>query len=155
VFAFDYTSISVTGGTVTLSGAQLNRIAYKFVGTLTSNCIIVVPPTVQQYWINNATTGAFTFNVKTSAGAPTQVNQGAKGIYYCDGSSIILGSDPTTLTTPIVVSDGGTGATTASAARLNLGITTFADPIVTATTAANVWTVLGAAPSGTVNGGTF
>jgi hypothetical protein len=56
---------------------------------------------------------------------------------------------------PVTVAQGGTGATTASAARLNLGITTFADPIVTATTAANVWTVLGAAPSGTVDGGAF
>lgn len=155
VFAFDYTSIAVTGGTVTLSGAQLNRIAYKFVGTLTSNCIIVVPPTVQQYWINNATTGAFTLNVKTSAGTPTLVNQGAKGIYYCDGSSVILAADPTSFTLPVTIADGGTGATTASAARLNLGITSFADPIVTATTAANVWTVLGAAPSGTVDGGAF
>lgn len=148
VFAFDYTSISVTGGTVTLSGAQLNRIAYKFVGTLTSNCIIVVPATVQQYWINNATSGAFTLNVKTSAGTPTPVNQGAKGIYYCDGSSIILASDPTAFTLPVTVADGGTGATTASAARLNLGITTFADPIVTATTGASVRTTIGAAAAG-------
>jgi hypothetical protein len=148
VFAFDYTSISVTGGTVTLSGAQLNRIAYKFVGTLTSNCIIVVPATVQQYWINNGTSGAFTLNVKTSAGTPTQVNQGAKGIYYCDGSSIILASDPTAFTLPVTVADGGTGATTASAARLNLGITLFADPIVTATTGASVRTTIGAAAAG-------
>ncbi len=148
VFAFDYTSISVTGGTVTLSGSQLNRITYKFVGALTSNCTIVVPSTVQQYWINNATTGSFLLFVKTSSGTPTQVNQGAKGIYYCDGTNIVLASDPTTLTTPIVVSDGGTGSTTASGARLNLGITTFADAIVTATTGASVRTTIGAAASG-------
>ena len=155
VFAFDYTSISVTGGTVTLSGSQLNRIAYNFVGTLTSNCTIIVPATVQQYWITNDTTGAFSFYVGTSGGTPKQINQGAKGIYYCDGSNIILASDPTSLTLPVTVSDGGTGATTASAARLSLGITSFADPIVTATVASAVWTVLGVAPSGTVNGGTF
>ena len=148
VFAFDYTSISVTGGTVTLSGSQLNRIAYKFLGTLTSDCTILVPSTVQQYWINNATTGSFTLSVKTATGTPTQVNQGAKGIYYCDGTDIILGSDPTTLTTPIVVSDGGTGATTASGARLSLGVTTFADPIVTATDGATVLTTIGATTVG-------
>jgi hypothetical protein len=151
VFAFDYTSVSVTGGTVTLSGSQLNRIAYKFVGTLTSNCTIVVPSTIQQYWVNNATTGAFTLFVKTSAGSPAQVNQGAKGIYYCDGTNMVLASDPTTLTTPIVISDGGTGATTASGARLNIGISSFADAIVTATTGASVRTTIGAAASG-VNG---
>lgn len=148
VFAFDYTVIAVTGGTVTLSGSQLNRIAYKFTGALTSDCTIVVPSTIQQYWINNATSGAFNLFVKTSGGTPTQINQGAKGIYYCDGTNMVLASDPTTLTTPIVVSDGGTGSTTASGARLNLGITTFADPIVTATTGASVRTTIGAAASG-------
>lgn len=148
VFAFDYTSISVTGGTYTLAGSELNRIAYKFVGTLTSDLYVVVPSTVQQYWINNATSGAFRLFIETSGGTPTQVNQGAKGIYYCDGTNMVLASDPTTLTTPIVINQGGTGAITASGARLNLGITSFADAIVTATTGASVRTTIGAAASG-------
>jgi len=148
VFAFDYTSISVTGGTYTLSGSELNRIAYKFVGALTSDVYVVVPSTVQQYWITNATTGAFNFYVQTFGGTPVQVNQNAKNIYYCDGSGIILASDPTSFALPVTVGDGGTGATTASAARLNLGITAFADGIVTATTGAGVRTIIGAAASG-------
>lgn len=151
VFAFDYTSITVTGGNYSLAGSELNRIAYKFVGTLTSDVYIIVPSTIQQYWINNQTTGAFNFFIKTLTGPATQINQGAKGIYYCDGLNMVLGSDPTTLTTPIVVSDGGTGAVTASGARLNLGITAFADPIVTATSGATVRTVIGAASSGVNN----
>lgn len=151
VFAFDFTSITVTGGNYTLAGSELNRIAYKFVGTLTSDVYITVPSTIQQYWINNATTGAFRFFIGTATGAPVQINQGAKGIYYCDGVNMILGSDPTTLTSPIVVADGGTGATTASGARLNLGITAFADPIVTATNGASVRTTIGAAASGSNN----
>jgi len=155
VFAFDFTSISVTGGTTTLAGSELNRIAYRFVGTLTSNATIVVPPTVQQYWVTNATSGSFTLSLSTPGGTPVIVSQGAKGIYYSDGSAIILASDPTTLSTPVIISQGGTGAITASAARLNLGVTAFADPIVTATNAVDVWTALGAAPGGTVNGGAF
>lgn len=148
VFAFDYTSISVTGGNYTLSGSELNRIAYKFVGTLTSDLYIIIPATVQQYWITNATTGAFNFYVRTAGGTPTQVNQGAKGIYYCDGTDVILASDPTVFSLPVNVSQGGTGATSASAARLNLGITAFADPIVTATSGASVRSTIGAAASG-------
>jgi hypothetical protein len=148
VFAFDYTSISVTGGDYTLAGSELNRIAYKFVGTLTSDLYVIIPATVQQYWITNDTTGAFNFFVKVAGGTPTQVQQGAKGIYYCDGANVILASDPTSLTTPISVAQGGTGATTASAARLNLGITLFADPIVTATSGASVRSTIGAAASG-------
>lgn len=148
VFAFDYTSISVTGGTYTLPPSELNRIAYKFTGTLSSDLYVVVPSTIQQYWVNNATSGAFQLFIQTSGGTPTQVNQGAKGIYYCDGVDIVLASDPTTLTTPIVVSQGGTGATTQSGARLGIGISTFADPIVTASDAATVRTTISAAASG-------
>ena len=147
-FAFDYTSISVTGGNYTLAGSELNRIAYKFVGALTSDVYIIIPATVQQYWITNATTGSFNFYVKISGGVATQVTQGAKGIYYCNGSTVILASDPTTLSLPVTVAQGGTGATTASGARLNLGISTFADPIVTATTGASVRTTISAAASG-------
>ena len=148
IFAFDYTSISVTGGNYTLAGSELNRIAYKFVGALTSDVYIIIPATVQQYWITNATTGSFNFYVKISGGAATQVAQNAKGIYYCNGSIVVLASDPTSLSLPVTVAQGGTGSITASGARLNLGISTFADPIVTATTGASVRTTISAAASG-------
>ena len=150
VFAFDYTSISVTGGTYTLSGSELNRIAYKFVGVLTSNQLIVVPSTIQQYWVNNATTGSYTLGLKTSGGATTTVGQNARGIYYCDGSDVIL-ADTASIALPISIAQGGTGGTTPSSARLSLGITAFADAIVTATTAASVRTTIVAAQSGANN----
>lgn len=147
VFAFDYTSISVSGGTYTLSGSELNRIAYKFVGALASNQTIVIPSTIQQYWINNDTTGPYTLEIQTSGGTPTQVNQGARGIYYCDGNDVIL-ADTASISLPITISQGGTSATTASGGRLNLGITSFADAIVTATTGASVRSTISAAKSG-------
>jgi hypothetical protein len=148
VFAFDYTVIAVSGGTYTLSGSELNRIAYKFTGALTADVTIVVPATVQQYWINNATTGSFTLYIKTASGPTTTIGAGGKGIYYCDGVSLILASDPLSIATPIPVADGGTGATSASDARLALGISAFADAIVTATTGSSVRSTIGAAASG-------
>ena len=149
IFAFDFIAIPITGGTLTLSSSQLNRIAYKFTGTLTSNATIVVPTTVQQYWIHNATTGSFTLSVKAGpTGTPITVNQNYKGIYYCDSTNIVLASDPVTIGIPVDIPSGGTGATTAGAARLNLGITTFADAIVTATTASSVRSTLGASAIG-------
>ena len=147
VFAFDYTSISVTGGAYTLSGSELNRIAYKFVGVLTSNQTIVVPATIQQYWVNNATTGSFTLGLKTAGGTPTTVGQATRGIFYCDGADIIL-ADTASIALPLSISQGGTGGVTASAARLSLGITAFADAIVTATAAGSVRTTIVAAQSG-------
>lgn len=148
VFAFDYTVITVTGGTKTLTGSELNRIAYNFQGTLVADQYIIVPSTVQQYWITNGTSGPFNLFFQTATGSPVQVNQGARGIYYCDGATLVLASDPLSITTPLVISEGGTGSTTASGARLSLGITAFADPIVTANNASSVRTIISAAASG-------
>ena len=110
VFAFDYTSISVTGGTYTLTGSELNRIAYKFVGTLSADQYVVVPATVQQYWVDNATTGAYNFYLQTSGGTPVAVAQGARGIYYCNGTNVV-DADTATISLPVGVADGGTGIT--------------------------------------------
>jgi hypothetical protein len=112
VFAFDYTSIDLTAETspYTLSGAELNRIAYKFIGTLTANMEIVVPPTVQQYWVDNQTTGAYTLTVKTASGSGSSVTQGGRGIYYCDGSAVVNASTAG-LSAPLLASEGGTGQT--------------------------------------------
>ncbi len=157
VFAFDYTSINLTGeaSPYTLSSAELNRIAYKFVGTLTANMVIIVPPTVQQYWVDNSTTGAFTLGVKTAAQpSPVNVVQGARGIFYCDGSEVVNAATAG-IATPIGIGDGGTGATTAGAALVNFGGTSLGISLFTAASTGAVWTALGAAPTGTVDGGTF
>lgn len=111
VFAFDYTSISVTGGTYTLAGSELNRIAYKFVGALSSDQYVVVPSTVQQYWVDNATSGPYSFFLQTNGGTPVSVTQGARGIYYCDGTNVV-DADTSTISLPISAADGGTGITT-------------------------------------------
>jgi hypothetical protein len=132
----------------------LNRIVYKFTGALTGNRIVVVPSTVQQYWIDNATTGAYTLTVKTSAGTGVAITQGSRGIYYCDGSDVVT-ADTTTLSFPISVAQGGTGATTAGAALINLGGTAVGTAIFTAANPAAAWSALGVAPAGVVDGGTF
>ena len=155
VFAFDYTVVNVPGtGNYTLSGTELNRIAYKFTGALTGNRVIIVPATVQQYWINNQTTGAYTLTVKTASASGVVVNQGSRGIYYCDGTNVV-NAQTGGLAVPISVGDGGTGATTASAARTNLGSTSTGDALFTAASQAAAWAALGVAPAGVVDGGVF
>ena len=152
-FAFDYTVIDVSGtGNYVLSGSELNRIAYKFVGTLTGNRNIIVPSTVQQYWVNDETTGAYTFTVKTAAGTGINFTSGQRAIVYCDGTNVVH-ADSSSLSLPVGISDGGTGATTASAARINLGATAVGDAIFTAASTAAAWSTLGNIP--TVDGGTY
>jgi len=158
VFAFDYTSINVGGlsGDYTLTGAELNRIAYQFTGTLTGNIEIVVPKTTQQYWVyNNTTGGTYTLRVKTNTQSPgINVARGARAILYCDGNNVV-DAETGGIAVPVSVSDGGTGATSAGSALINLGGTAVGTAIFTAPTAATVWSTLGPAQSGTVNGGTF
>lgn len=87
---FDFIQIDVSGtGDYTLSGAQLNRIAYRLTGLLTGNRNIIVPASVQQYWVDNSTTGAFSLTVKTAAGTGEAVIQGTRNILYCDGTDVV------------------------------------------------------------------
>lgn len=152
-FAFDYTTVIVNGaGDYTLSGSELNRIAYNFTGVLTGDRVIIVPPTVQQYWITNATTGAYTFTVKTAAGSGISLNAGQRAIFYCDGTNIV-DADTSTVSLPITVGQGGTGAITSSAALVNLGGSSVGISLFTATDQNGAWSALGNAPI--ITGGTF
>jgi hypothetical protein len=155
IFAFDYTVINVPGtGNYALTGTELNRVSYRFTGVLTGNRNIIVPATVQQYWVDNQTTGAYTFTVKTSAGTGVALASGERAIMYSDGTNV-LRADTFGVSYPIAVSQGGTGATTAGAALINLGGTSVGIAVFTAVDQAAAWAALGLAPSGVVNGGTF
>jgi hypothetical protein len=152
VFAFDYTSINVAGsGNYVLSGSELNRIAYNFTGALTGNRTIIVPQTVQQYWVANNTTGPYTLTVKTSIATGYTVNQGSRAILYSDGTNVVA-ADTGGVAVPIAVSDGGTGATTAGNALINLGGTATGIALFTAVSQAAAQASIGLDP---IQGGTY
>lgn len=154
-FAFDYTVIAVAGsGNYALTGTELNRVAYRFTGLLTGNRVIIVPATVQQYWVDNQTTGSYTFTVKTPSGAGVALSSGERAIMYSDGTDV-LRADTFGVSYPIAVSQGGTGATSAGAALINLGGTSVGTGLFTAANQDAAWAVLGALPAGAVNGGVF
>jgi len=149
-FAFDYVSIDLSSPVTspyTLSGANLNRIAYSLGGTLTTNMEVLIPATIQQYWISNDTSGAFTLTVKVAGQTGVVIPQGSRGIYYCNGTDII-DADTASFAFPLTVAQGGTGATTESGARINLGGTSVGIGVFTAVTAADGRVALIAAKSG-------
>jgi hypothetical protein len=148
-FSFDYVSISLTGepSPYTLAGTNLNRIAYQFSGVLTANMQIIVPNTIQQYWIRNTTTGSYTLTVKTSGGTGVVVVQNGASILYCDGTNVVQ-AETANLSVPVAISQGGTGATSAGSALVNLGGTSLGIGLFTATNAATARASIGAASSG-------
>ena len=147
VFAFDYTSINLAGetGDYTLAGAELNRIAYSFVGEIVGDVAVILPPTTQQYWVSNDTTGgSYTLTIGTDGQVvPVDVPRDSRGIYYCDGTNVVK-ADTASIALPIAISDGGTGASTAGGALINLGGTTVGIDVFTASTQANARTAIGA-----------
>ena len=154
VFAFDYTSINLGGlsGNYTLAGAELNRIAYQFTGAITGNIEVIVPSTVQQYWVyNNTSGGSYTLRVRTSAQTPgVLVTRGSRAILYSDGSEVV-DAETGGLATPIAIADGGTGATTASGARINLGGTSVGIAVFTAVDQAAAQAAIGVSGGGSNN----
>ena len=153
VYAFTVLSIDVSGsGNYTLSIAELNKTAYIFTGTLTGNRDIIVPTTTQQYWVSNQTSGSYTLGVKTAAQSPAvTVASGARAILYCDGTNVV-DADTATIAIPVTIAQGGTGATTASGARTNLGATAIGDAVFTAANVAAAQIALDLDP---IEGGTY
>jgi hypothetical protein len=155
-FAFDYTVINIPGtGTYTLTGSELNRVAYRFTGILTGNRTVVVPATVQQYWVDNQTTGAYTLTIEPSGpGTGFVVSQGERVILYCDGTDV-LNAATQGISVPLTIAEGGTGATTAGAALINLGGTATGIALFTAVDQPAAWAALGVAQAGNIDGGAF
>jgi len=154
IYAFSVLQIDVAGsGNYTLSIAELNKTAYIFTGALTGNRDIIVPTTAQQYWVSNQTTGSYTLGIRTSGQASpgVTVSQGARAILYCDGTDVV-DADTSTIGIPLSVAQGGTGSTTASGARTNLGATTVGNAVFIAASTSAAQIALDLDP---IKGGTY
>lgn len=89
-FAYTQLAKTVDGGTDTLTAVEYANVVQEYFGVLLSNQIIVLPSTVQIYYLNNQTTGSFSLTFKTSAiGAATvDVPQGQTLTVICDGTNV-------------------------------------------------------------------
>lgn len=90
---FTYTQLvlPVTGGTTTLSPVQYANVIQEYTGTLTSNQIIVLPSTVQIYYMTNLTAGAYSLTFKTAVGGALTyaLATGTSAVIICDGSNVL------------------------------------------------------------------
>jgi len=93
-FAYTQLTKNVTGGSVTLSAVEYANVVQDYTGVLTSNQIVVLPSTVQIYYLRNQTTGSFSLTFKTSAigGGTVSVPQGQTLTIICDGTNVFNSS---------------------------------------------------------------
>jgi hypothetical protein len=98
-FFFTQLVKNVTGGVVTLTSTEASNIIQEYQGALTSNCTIIVPPTVQLYSFRNTTTGSYTLTFSTGAGGGAltlDLPQNQTIIAICDGTNIYNAQTATT-----------------------------------------------------------
>lgn len=86
--------VAITIANVTLTRAQALNKVIKLTGVLTGNRDLLIPHTLgagREFIIWNATTGAFSVTVKTTAGGSTgvAVTQTNKQILFHDGTNVL------------------------------------------------------------------
>jgi hypothetical protein len=91
-FAFTQLTKNVTTGTYTLTSAEASNVIQKYTGTLTGNVTIIVPQTVQVYYVQNATTaGGFTLTISTGVGGASTatISAGNQATLICDSVNLL------------------------------------------------------------------
>jgi hypothetical protein len=92
-FAFTQLTKAVTSGTYTLTAAEASNVVQKYTGTLSGNVTIVVPATVQVYYVQNATVGgagAFTVTLTTNSGGSTAtIASNQQATLICDSVNLV------------------------------------------------------------------
>ena len=91
-FAFTQLTKAVTSGTVTLTAAEASNVVQKYTGTLTGNVTVVVPQTVQVYYVQNATNGTasnFTVTLSTGVGSNATIASNQQATLICDSVNLV------------------------------------------------------------------
>jgi hypothetical protein len=92
-FAFTQLTKAVTSGTVTLTAAEASNVVQKYTGTLSGNVTVIVPPTVQVYYVQNATVGGasnFTVTLSTGlGGSNATISSNQQATLICDSVNLV------------------------------------------------------------------
>ena len=137
-FAFTQLTKAVTSGTYTLTSTEASNVIQKYTGTLTGNVTVIVPQTVQVYYVQNATTAsAYTLTISTGVGGASTatVAAGNQATLICDSvnllnaNTVLAGSSSISLISGTVsnpslnfASEPTTGVYRAASGEFNLAI---------------------------------
>lgn len=108
-FVFTQLSKVVTSGTYTLTASEAGNVVQTYTGVLTGNVTIVVPPTVQVYYVSNQTTaGGFTLTFTTNVGGGSDyvLPANEQSILVCDTVNVLNANSSVTGVSALGVNDG-------------------------------------------------
>jgi len=112
-FNFTQLTKAVTTGTYTLTATEAANVIQKYTGTLTGNVTIIVPPTVQIYYVINDTdggVGAYTVTVSTGLGGVATIPAANQVTLICDSVNLVNANTITAGSTSVSLSDGSVGS---------------------------------------------
>lgn len=134
-FAFTQLSKAVSSGSYTLTASEASNVIQKYTGALTGNVTIIVPATVQVYYILNETSNAYTVTISTGSGATAVLTAGSQATLVCDSvnlynaNTILAGSSTISLNNGSVgspslnfSSEATTGVFRAASGEFNIAI---------------------------------
>jgi len=108
-FNFTQLTKNVITGTYTLTAVEAGNVVQTYTGTLTGNVTIVVPPTVQVYYVSNQTVASgFTLTITTNVGGGTDyiLPDGEQSILICDTVNILNANSVVTAAGSLGIGDG-------------------------------------------------
>ena len=113
---FNFTQLTkpVTSGTYTLSSTEASNVILKFTGTLTGNVTVIVPQSVQVYYVSNQTDGTasnYTVTLTTGlTGAATAIiSAGNQATLICDSVNLLNANTVLAGATSLSIIDGSAG----------------------------------------------
>jgi hypothetical protein len=116
-FNFSQLVKTVSTGTYTLTSSEASNVIQKYVsvGDLTGNVTIIVPPTIQVYYVQNATSGSasnFTVTLSTgvAGGANAVITAAQQATLICDSVNLVNANSIQAGNTSISLSNGTVGA---------------------------------------------
>jgi len=113
-FNFTQLTKAVVSGSYTLTAAEAANTIQKYTGTLTGNVTVVLPQTVQIYYITNQTNGGgpgYQITFTTSGGGSTAIVPASQQvILLCDSINLLNASTIAAGASSVSLVDGSVGA---------------------------------------------
>jgi len=129
-------NVATLTATNTPNAQNFRAACLNITATLSAAGTVNVPAIEKPYIILNNSVGGFAVTIKVSGLTGVAIPNGKAGIVYNNGTDVVDAINymsSLTLGTDLAITEGGTGASSASGARTNLGATTLGGNLFTIT----------------------